>query len=273
MQCAMIYDFDGTLARGDCPEHGLMPSLKIVDKLEFWAAVKKKNKALDGDEIVAYMGMLAEAALALKSEELSPNNLQKHGATIPFMPGVEMWFERINRYAADNGIALNHYIISSGLEEMIRGTSIAKYFKRIFACKYAYDESGQIPVWPSLAINYTAKTQYLFRINKGIENNWDNESVNRFVEAESRTMPFTKMIYFGDGDTDIPAMKMVRHQGGYSLAVFDSSKWTEPRTLEKVGKLIAEERANYVVPADYSEGGQLDVTVKGILQIFKRKYK
>ncbi|MGP2516515.1 hypothetical protein [Yersinia sp. 2545 StPb PI] len=119
--------------------------------------------------------------------------------------------------------------------------------------------------------NYTTKTQFLFRINKGIPNSWDNAAINKFIEPEDREIPFQKMIYFGDGDTDIPAMKMVRYQGGVSLAVFDNKKWNNKTTQEKVEKLIAEERANYVVPALYNEGSQLDVTVKGLLQLFKRK--
>lgn len=272
MLCALIYDFDGTLADGDCAQHGVMPALNIHDVKAFWNEVKAAAKRNDGDEILAYMGLLAIKARDLKSSELSAANLKKHGSSIPLFPGVTDWFDRINSYASEHGIILEHYIVSSGLEKMIEGTPIARHFKnRIFACKYAYSDDGNSVIWPALAINYTTKTQFLFRINKGIDNCYDNDAVNKFIEPQHRRIPFERMIYFGDGDTDIPCMKMVRTQGGTSLAVFNTQKWSEKRTQEKVGKLIAEERANYVVPADYQESSQLDVTVKGILQLIKRK--
>ncbi|MEN4908884.1 HAD family hydrolase [Rahnella bonaserana] len=271
MKCALIYDFDGTLAEGDCAQHGLMPALGIENIGDFWTLVKDRAKKDDGDEILSYLGLLAEKAHSLKSDELSYSNLVKHGQAIPLFPGVVDWFGRINEYARQYDMEIDHYIISSGLDAMIRGTEIGKRFRMIYACKYHYSEDGKTVLWPAQAINYTTKTQFLFRINKGIDNSWDNAAVNKFIEPESREVPFQKMIFFGDGDTDIPSMKMVRHQGGFSIAVFDQNKWSDSRTQSKVEKLIAEERANYVVPAVYEEGSQLDVTVKGLLQLFKRK--
>lgn len=271
MKCALIYDFDGTLAEGDCAQHGLMPALGINDTKNFWTSVKERAKLDDGDEILSYLGLLAERAITLNSQELSHNNLVKHGKSIPLFPGVALWFERINSYALEHGLEIDHYIISSGLDAMIRGTDIGNKFRMIYACKYHYSDDGHTALWPAQAINYTTKTQFLFRINKGIDNSWNNEAVNKFIEPEKREVPFEKMIFFGDGDTDIPSMKMVRHQGGFSIAVFDQKKWSDSNTQRKVEKLIAEERANYVVPAIYDEGSQLDVTVKGLLQLFKRK--
>ncbi|SEL68495.1 Putative Phosphatase [Kosakonia sacchari] len=272
MKCALVYDFDGTLADGDCAQHGLMPALGINNVGAFWQEVKQRAQENDGDEILSYLGLLVEKASQTNPQELSINNLKKHGKSIPLYPGVAGWFDRINKYADDNGLQLSHYIISSGLDAMIRGTEIGDKFRMIFACKYHYSAEGTLAIWPAQAINYTTKTQFLFRINKGIDNSWDNEAVNRFIEPELREIPFQRMIYFGDGDTDIPSMKMVRYQGGVSLAVFDQEKWKTAKTQGKVEKLIAEERANYVVPAIYEEGSQLDVTVKGLLQLFKRKY-
>lgn len=269
MKCALIYDFDGTLAEGDCAQHGLMPALNINDISSFWQEVKSHAKSSNGDEILAYLGLLAKYASDQNSHELSISNLKKHGKKIPLFPGVGTWFDRIDKYAKDRGIVLHHYILSSGLDAMIQGTSIAHHFTQIFACKYYYTDGGNVARWPSQAINYTTKTQFLFRINKGIENGWDNEAVNRFIEPSQRPIPFERMIYFGDGDTDIPSMKMVKSHGGFSLAVFDSNKWNELRTQEKVGKLIVEKRANQVVPALYNEGSQLDVTVKSLLKLFK----
>ncbi|HCH49574.1 MAG TPA: phosphoserine phosphatase [Proteus sp.] len=274
LKCALIYDFDGTLAKGDCAQHGVMPSLGIQSPEEiglFWQEVKKRAKENDGDEILSYLGVLAEKANILGSEQLSKENLRKHGQSIPLFKGVKEWFERINEYGQQHGLDIKHYIISSGLTEMIKGSAIGQQFEQIYACKYYYSANGKTALWPVLAINYTTKTQFLFRINKGIGNAWDNEAVNEFIELEERDIPFERMIYFGDGDTDIPSMKMIRYQGGFSLAVFDIDKWKEPKTQNKVQKLIAEERANYVLPADFSEKSQLDVTVKGLLKLFERK--
>lgn len=274
MHCAIIYDFDGTLAKGDCAQYGVMPALGIEKEgvKAFWDEVKEATKQQNADEITMYLWKLVERAREKESlQELAVEKLREYGKKIPLFDGVSNWFSKINRYAADTGIGLSHYIISSGLEEMIRGTPIAKYFKEIFACRYVYNEKGE-PVWPAISINYTTKTQFLFRINKGIENCWDNASVNRFIEPERRAIPFTHMIYIGDGDTDIPAMKMVKYQGGHSIAVFESKSWTNSNTQDKVQKLISEERSDYVVPADYNEHSQLAVSVKGILQLIKRKY-
>lgn len=273
MQCALIYDFDGTLAKGNCAEHGLMPALGLNEHSDFWPEVNRKNRERDGDEILTYLGELAKRARDEgKQDELKPERLQAYGKSIPLFPGVVDWFDAINRFASDQGIALSHYIVSSGLEEMIRGTPVAKHFKKIFGCRYHYDEATGHAKWPAVAIDYTTKTQYLFRINKGIENSWDNVTINEYIEPGDRPVPFDHMIYFGDGDTDIPAMKMVKAQGGCSLAVFDGDKWGDGKTQNKIEKLISEERANYVVRGDYTSGSQLDVTVRGILRLYKRKH-
>ncbi|SNT07643.1 hypothetical protein SAMN06309944_1983 [Micrococcales bacterium KH10] len=271
LTCALVYDFDGTLAEGNCAEHGLMSALGISDKGEFWASVKDRAIVTNADEILTYLGLLAERAMSSGSDALSTDNLSDFGSTIPLFRGVEAWFPRINSYAKENNIHLSHYIISSGIEEMIRGSQIGHHFAEVYGCRFGRLSDSHQSYWPTQAINYTTKTQFLFRINKGISNAWDNTAINRFIELADRPLPFEQMIFLGDGDTDIPSMKMVRHQGGHSLAVFDEKKWASATHQSKVEKLIAEERANYVVPADYREGSQLDVTVKGLLQLIKRK--
>ena len=161
-------------------------------------------------------------------------------------------------------LGLEHYIVSSGNLELIQGSAIAERFCRVYASQFIFNEDGEA-IWPGLAINYTNKTQFLFRINKGVDNNWDNEAVNRWVPMHKRPVPFERMIFFGDGDTDIPSMKMVRHQGGHSIAVFDPADFDANRSQEKIYKLIAEDRVHFVAPADYSAGSQLDVITRGIL--------
>ena len=267
IKAALIYDFDGTLAEGNCAEHGLLPVLGITDIKDFWGKVTKEAETRDADGILTYLGSLAlQARLAGKREHLTPNKLKLHGATIPLFPGVLGWFDRINKHAKGLNIRLDHYIVSSGIEEMIRGTAIAKHFTHIFGCKYHYDKGSGYVKWPAVSINYTTKTQYIFRINKGVLNYYEDSKVNEYIEHNQRPVPFERMIYLGDGDTDIPCMRLVKDQGGCSIAVFDAKKWDQASSQDKIEKLISEDRVNYVVPGNYEEESQLDVTVKGVLR-------
>ena len=262
LKIALVYDFDGTLAKGNLPEYGLLPDLNIKSH-DFWKEVKENTRENDADEILVYMQLLLKKAKD-QNLPLTKACFEKHAKKIPFFDGVSTWFSRINEFARDKNIEIDHFIISSGIFEMIKASKIAKNFKFIFASKYLYNsemEADSIAV----AINYTTKTQFLFRINKGIFNYYDNQKINTWVQMDKREYPFEKMIYLGDGDTDIPAMKMTRTQGGYSIAVFDPEKWNDPSSQNKIYKLIAEDRAQYVAPADYSDGSQLDIVVKGII--------
>jgi hypothetical protein len=274
LRAALIYDFDGTLAPGNIQEHSLLPNFLGVSISEFWQRVAEEKQAHNADEILVYLRLIIEHARR-SGLEITREVLAKHGAFTPLFQGVDTWFERIDAHAAAQGVTLEHYVVSSGNEEMIAGSAIGDKFRTIYASRYLYDEDGNA-IWPAVAVNYTTKTQYLFRINKGVPNAWDNEPVNRFIPMDERPVPFQRMIYFGDGDTDIPSMKMVRHQGGHSIAVFDPDKWssadaTVRETVKtKAYKLIAEDRAHFVVPADYRDGSQLDVTVKGILGRIRR---
>ncbi len=209
------------------------------------------------------MRLMVERARAL-GKPLTEQVLKDHARNVPYFAGVESWFARISAHARERSLALEHYVVSSGNEEMIRGSLLAPHFTRIFGCRYMYDANGAAS-WPGVVINYTTKTQYLFRINKGVNSHWEQEPVNRWIPMRERPLPFTRMIYVGDGDTDIPSMKMVRHQGGHSVAVFDPERWAKRELQDKVYDLIAEDRAHFVVPADYSDGSQLDITIKGIL--------
>ena len=257
---AIIYDFDGTLARGNIQEHTFIPSLN-VEARDFWERANAEAEKHDADQILTYMREMLLQAQA-NDQCVTRDSLMAHGAHVPFFEGVESWFERMNLYAEKNGLKLQHYVVSSGIRQMIRGCSIARHFSQIYASSFLYDDEG-VAVWPALSINYTNKTQYLFRINKGVENCWDNKAVNTWIPTAERPLPFENMVFVGDGETDIPSMKMVRHQGGFAVAVFDPQRW---ESLQKrIYGLIAEDRANFVAPADYREGSQLDVTVRGLL--------
>jgi len=264
---AIIYDFDGTLARGNVQEHSFLPALRI-DTARFWDDVQATARLHDADGILVYMWRMLEAARAV-GVPITRDALRDHGADIPLFEGVLQWFERMTQYAAQRQLRLEHYVVSSGNDEIIRGCPISDRFREIYASRFIYDADGRA-VWPGLAINYTTKTQFLFRINKGISNSWDNAAVNRWIPLAERPVPFERMIFIGDGDTDIPSMKMVRHQHGQAIAVYDPERWSEPDSRAKLHKLIAEDRANFVAPADYREGSQLDVIVKGILGRYAR---
>jgi hypothetical protein len=262
---AIVYDFDGTLARGNIQEHTFLPELGIAKDV-FWDEVGRLKRKHNADQILVYMWWMLEQARA-KGVTVTRAMLRQHGSATPLYEGLDTWFDRINAYSAAHGQALEHYIVSSGNREIIEGCSIFRRFAGVFASQFIYDDDGAA-VWPGVAINYTTKTQFLFRINKGISNSWDDAAVNRWQPMNERPVPFTRMIFIGDGDTDIPSMKMVRHQGGYSIAVFDEHDWLQPKSKEKLHRLIAEDRAHFVAPANYAEGSQLDVIVRGILGRF-----
>ena len=258
---AIIYDFDGTLARGNIQEPSFIPSMNM-DHKQFWEEVKETTKREDADEVLVYMHlMLAKASEA--GIEVTKEMLRSHGRDAPLFDGLGdfSWFNRVNSFAKDHGLDLQHYIVSSGIEEMICGCRIQDAFHRIYASKFIYD--GDIAAWPGVAINYTTKTQYLFRINKGVENHWNNKAINQYMREDSRPIPFERMIFLGDGDSDIPTMKMLTYQGGHSIAVYDEK--CGEKDLEKIHGLIADNRVDFVAPANYEENSQLDIIVKGIL--------
>jgi phosphoserine phosphatase len=253
---AIAYDFDGTLAPGNMQQHSFIPKLG-VESGTFWKEVKAIAKDNDMNEILAYMHHMLKRAKE-KDIQITKKAFIDHGKGMPLFPGVNEFFKKINDYARKKGLIIEHYIISSGLRDILKGTPIYKEFEMVFASAYKYDVND-VAEWPALAIDYTNKTQFLFRINKGIKNAWDNESINKFTPEHERPLPFNRMIYLGDGETDIPAMKMINFQGGKSIAVYN------PDTKTKAGKkakkitqeLVAQGRANYVAPADYSEGSSL----------------
>ncbi len=259
---ALVYDFDGTLARGNLQERRFIPEIGMTPKA-FWEEVKARTKAEDADEILIYMMLMVEKAAA-RGPPISRDMLARHGEAADLFDGLADggWFTRIDKAARDLSLGCDHYVISSGIDEMIRGCPIYDRFRRVYASSYAYGADGNA-IWPKVAINYTTKTQFLFRINKGIETVWDNTGINAWIPEEERPMPFKRMIFIGDGETDIPSMKLVTEYGGHSIAVYDPNR--APRDIAKVDHLIAEKRVDFVAPADYTENATLDILVRGIL--------
>ena len=263
---AIAYDFDGTLAPGNMQEYNFIPDLNM-DKGEFWQEANELAKKHDMDEVLAYMHLMLIKAKE-KNIPIREEAFMKYGEKITFFEGVETYFERINAYAASQNMHLEHFIISSGLREFVKGTAIAKHFKTIFASGFEYDEHG-VACWPALVVNYTNKTQYLFRINKGIYNSYDNTLINKSMPEDERAVPFSNFIYIGDGETDVPAMKMVNLYGGTTIAVYNPASVATPHRPKSSKDicldLIRQNRADYIAPTNYTEGGELDIMLKKII--------
>ncbi|MBQ9720548.1 MAG: haloacid dehalogenase-like hydrolase, partial [Oscillospiraceae bacterium] len=212
---ALIYDFDKTLSPRDMEEYSFLPGIKVVPDI-FWGKCAEFAREHDMDGILTYMYLMKK--MASGEMELTKEKLIALGRDVAFFPGVQSWFDRINAIGRACGVTVEHYIISSGLTEIIRGSDIGRHFKAIFAASFCYDGDGRA-VWPSTAVNYTSKTQYLFRINKGILDVTNDRDLNAFTPEYMRRVPFSNMIYVGDGLTDVPCMKMTKQKGGYSIAV------------------------------------------------------
>lgn len=255
---AICYDFDKTLSPDDMQAQGFIQ--KLENKIdEFWEKSNGFAIKNDMDQNLAYM-------FTMKTESegkvlFTKTELEKFGSEVKLFPGVEDWFERIRKYGEEKGVIVEHYIISSGLKEMIEGTSIAKKgaFKKIYATSFYCDKNG-VAVWPAQVVNYTNKTQFLFRITKGVLDVNDSK-VNDFFSESDLRVPFRNMIYLGDSDTDIPCMKLVKTRGGYSIGVFNP----ETNDKTKVYKMTRDNRIDYFVPADYSENTELDFLIKTII--------
>lgn len=254
---AMMYDFDDTLVPGNIENYNFLPKIGLSPG-EFAAEYTDLVVQNEMDLILAFMYTYIATSKA-KNLPTTPTEFMKYGNGIKFYEGVEQWFERINKYGDERGLQIEHYVISSNLKEMIEGTVIAPEFKKVFASYYYYDSTG-VAVWPAVSMNYTAKTQILFRISKGCLDIIDDDSVNKVVKASERHVRFENMIYFGDGITDIPCMKLVRSRGGHSIAVYG------PESSNQVAdQLKSEGRVNFAAPANYCEGKDLDTYVKTVI--------
>lgn len=264
---AFMYDFDETLSHGYMQDHSLIPMLGF-DAETFWTEVNLYGKENNMDNVLAYMYKIVEHAKK-KNVNISKEKMFELGKGIRYFEGVLEWFDRINAYAKTLGIKIEHYVISSGMKEIIEGTEIADKFKKIFACSYVYDESGN-PIWPCIAVNYTNKTQYLFRIRKNQMEDLNNSyGINDFIEEDDK-LPYKNMFYFGDGMTDIPCMKLLKSKGGNAFAVYSP---LIKKAKETSLKLLKEKRVNYIAPADYTENSDLDKIVKSLLITLSEEYK
>ena len=254
---AFLYDFDKTLCTTDMQDYAFIPSLGMTPA-EFWAKANDFGRRNRIDGILAYMYMMLQEA-ERKSLPFTRKDLVEKGRKIEFFPGVREWFGRINEFGSSQGVQVEHYVISSGLREILEGSSVSGEFKEIYASEFYYDETGQ-PVWPKLAVNFTAKTKFVYRINKGVLDVSDDRTLNDSMPDDSKRVPFSNMIYIGDGLSDVPCMKMMRAYGGQAIAVYQNSN------RPGVEDLLVKGRVDFIFPADYREGTGLDLTVKRIIQ-------
>jgi 2-hydroxy-3-keto-5-methylthiopentenyl-1-phosphate phosphatase len=253
---ALMYDFDKTLCTNDMQNYSFIPSLGIPTD-DFWDEVNKFSKANGMDGLLCYMYMMLKKA-GSRDIPIRREDFVKLGEKIEYFPGVEDWFGRINKYGEEKGVIIEHYVISSGLQEIIEGSAIYQNFKKTYACEFLYDING-VATWPKNVVNFTTKTQFLFRINKGELDISEDKKLNTYTPMEERRIPFRNMIYIGDGMTDVPCMKLVKLNGGQSIAVF------RRRNKKTAAKLLSEDRVNFITEANYSEGRELDTIVKTII--------
>ena len=254
---ALLYDFDKTLCTQDMQNYAFIPSLGM-QPAEFWQEANSFGWRERMDGILAYMYTMLRKAKE-KGLSIQRQDLVEMGRSIVLFPGVKEWFERINAFGESQGVEIEHYILSSGLREIIEGSGISHEFKEIYASEFYYDESG-IPVWPKLDVNFTAKTQFVYRINKGVLDVANDRDLNASMPDDSKRVPFTNMIYVGDGLSDVPCMKMMRSYGGQAIAVY------QPESRTAVEELLQKGRVDFIFPADYREGTGLDTTVKNIIR-------
>jgi phosphoserine phosphatase len=252
---AIIYDFDKTLTTTDMQNYNFIPALGMTPE-EFWGETGKFSDKTGVERILSYMYMMIVKARE-KGINLTKEFLYEQGKNMEYFDGVLTWFDRINEYGGKKSIKIEHYLISSGTKEIIEGSEIAKHFKAIFGCEFYFDPQTKLPVWPKLAINYTAKTQFYFRITKGILDVSEDNALNR--KLVDHRIPHRNIIYIGDGMTDVPVMLLVKQNGGHSIAVYPKGE------REKVEYLYTDGRVNFVARADYTEKSDINSIVRLII--------
>lgn len=254
---AIMYDFDKTLSPKDMQEYGFIPSIGMESN-EFWGMADSLAKKYSMDKILSYMYLMIKQAKK-KDISITRNSFRELGKDVILFDGVEDWFDRINAFANKQGYHIEHFILSSGLKEIIEGTKIFDKFKNVYACEFHYNDKGNAD-WPLRAVNYTAKTQYIFRISKGVLDVTDDYSLNSKIDDTERFIPYKNMIYIGDGITDVPCMKIVKEKGGHSIAIYQDKDSTVPMTL------VNDDRINFLCRADYSQGSDVEKAVKLIIK-------
>ena len=250
---AIMYDFDKTLSTTDMQNYSFIPNLGMTPE-EFWGETSKFTEENGVERILSYMYVMIKKAKE-KGIKITREYLRECGKNIQFYPGVSSWFKRINKYAEEKGVIVEHYLVSSGTIEIVEGCSIFPEFTKAYGCEFYYENDE--PVWPKLAINYTQKTQFFFRIAKGAIDVTNDNSVNE--KSAKLRIPYRNIVYMGDGMTDIACMTLVKKNGGKSIAVYPEKDY------EKVKQIYNDGRLSYYCRADYSAGSKMETMIKLII--------
>jgi phosphoserine phosphatase len=257
---ALVYDFDGTLSPQPMQEYTVLPKIG-VEPAAFWALVNAEARATESDPMLVYMRHIIEA-LERARVDVKREDFAAMAGKIEYFPGVTTWFARMNAYVKRRSrgqVGLQHYLISAGQKEILDGVSIRKHFKRIYASEYHFNHHG-VATFPKLLVTDTLKTQFLFRINKGLE--LVTESINEHMPEAERPIPFSNMVYVGDGMTDVPSMALTKKSGGHTVAVYDPQS---ERQRAICLKLLDAGRADFIAEADYRKGSKLSRRVQLLL--------
>ena len=254
---ALLYDFDKTLCTTDMEDYSFIPALGMTPK-EFWGLANQFGQENHMDGLLAYMyTMISECRK--RNIRLDRDYLVRCGEAMELFPGVRDWFSRINAFGEELGVTVEHYVLSSGLKEIIEGSGISEEFRKIYACEFFYNEEG-LASWPKLDVNFTNKTQFVYRINKGVLDVAEDRKLNDSMPDESKRVSFANMIYIGDGLSDVPCMKMMQAYGGQAIAVYQESN------RAGVEELLRKGRVDFIFPADYRAGTALENTVRNIIR-------
>ena len=259
----MIYDFDGTLSPGNMQEFGFIQAVGKT-AAEFWKMSDQIAIGQDASNVLAYMKLMFDEARK-SGITLRRDSFREFGKEVELFDGVREWFSLVNAYGKYKGVRVEHYINSSGLKEIIEGTPIAGEFKHIFSGTFIYNDEGEA-VWPGIAVDSTNKTQFLFKINKGIFSARDNKVLNSSIAEDKKRVPFPHMIYFGDGETDVPCMKIVGMFGGHSVAVYNPENEKKKATAMKLKR---QGRVRFVAPARYTRDSKAYQLVCSIIDKIK----
>lgn len=257
---ALVYDFDGTLSPQPMQEYTVLPKIGM-EPSEFWSKVNREARDTESDTMLVYMRHIIEA-LELKRVDVKREDFAAMAGAIEYFPGVATWFARMNGYVRRRSrgqVKIRHYLISAGQKEILDGISIRKHFKRIYASEYYFNHHG-VATFPKFLVTDTLKTQFLFRINKGLEA--VTESINEHMPEADRPIPFQNMIYVGDGMTDVPSMALTTKSGGHAVAVYDAKRDHGRGTCVK---LLDAGRVDFIAEADYRKGSKLSRRVELLL--------
>ncbi len=255
---AICYDFDKTLSPENMQAQGYIQSVGF-DIDDFWTQSNELAEKNNMDQNSAWMYKMMQEAKG--KNVFTKETFERYGSELKLFPGLPEWFGRIKDYAKPRGVIVEHYIISSGLKEMIEATAVCRgdNIEKVFASSFYFDQYG-VAVWPAQIVNYTNKTQFLFRIEKGVLD-INDPSVNDYFPPEKIRVPFKNIVYIGDSDTDIPCMKLVNSYGGHAIAVYDPD--TEDKT--KAYRMFSDNRIKYFAAADYRAGSELDGLIKTVI--------